>query len=30
MLYIDHLPRNRRRRVLREMEPFEWNAVPSA
>jgi peptide deformylase len=27
MLYIDHLPRNRRRRVLREMEPFEWNAV---
>jgi len=27
MLYVDHLPRNRRRRVLREMEPFEWNAV---
>ncbi len=26
VLYIDHLPRNRRRRVLREMEPFEWNA----
>ncbi|WP_375477560.1 peptide deformylase [uncultured Jatrophihabitans sp.] len=26
MLYIDHLPRNRRRRVLREMAPFEWNA----
>jgi peptide deformylase len=26
-LYIDHLPRNRRRRVLREMEPYEWNAV---
>jgi peptide deformylase len=26
MLYIDHLPRNRRRRVLREMEPYEWNA----
>jgi peptide deformylase len=26
ILYIDHLPRNRRRRVLREMEPFEWNA----
>jgi peptide deformylase len=25
MLYIDHLPRNRRRSVLREMEPFEWN-----
>ncbi len=25
ILYIDHLPRNRRRRVLREMEPFEWN-----
>ena len=24
-LYIDHLPRNRRRRVLREMEPYEWN-----
>jgi peptide deformylase len=28
ILYIDHLPRNRRRRVLREMAPFEWNAVP--
>jgi peptide deformylase len=27
LLYIDHLPRNRRRRVLREMEPFEWNAT---
>jgi peptide deformylase len=26
VLYIDHLPRNRRRRVLREMVPFEWNA----
>jgi peptide deformylase len=26
MLYIDHLPRNRRRRVLRDMVPFEWNA----
>jgi peptide deformylase len=26
VLYIDHLPRNRRRRVLRDMEPFEWNA----
>jgi peptide deformylase len=26
LLYIDHLPRNRRRKVLREMEPFEWNA----
>jgi peptide deformylase len=26
VLYIDHLPRNRRRRVLREMEPFAWNA----
>jgi peptide deformylase len=25
VLYIDHLPRNRRRRVLREMEPFDWN-----
>ena len=25
VLYIDHLPRNRRRKVLREMEPFEWN-----
>jgi peptide deformylase len=25
ILYIDHLPRNRRRRVLREMTPFEWN-----
>jgi peptide deformylase len=29
VLYIDHLPRNRRRRVLREMEPFEWNASSS-
>jgi peptide deformylase len=27
LLYIDHLPRNRRRRILREMEPFEWNAT---
>ncbi len=27
LLYIDHLPRNRRRRVLREMEPYEWNAT---
>jgi peptide deformylase len=26
VLYIDHLPRNRRRRVLREMQPFGWNA----
>ena len=26
VLYIDHLPRGRRRRVLRDMEPFEWNA----
>ena len=26
ILYIDHLPRNQRRRVLRDMEPFEWNA----
>lgn len=26
MLYIDHLPRNRRRRVLREVAPFDWNA----
>ena len=26
ILFIDHLPRNRRRRILREMEPFEWNA----
>lgn len=25
IVYIDHLPRNRRRRVLREMEPFDWN-----
>jgi peptide deformylase len=30
VLYIDHLPRNRRRRVLREMEPFEWNAPAPA
>jgi peptide deformylase len=27
VLYIDHLPRNRRRRILREMQPFDWNAV---
>jgi peptide deformylase len=27
VLYIDHLPRNRRRRILREMEPFDWNAT---
>ena len=27
ILFIDHLPRNRRRRVLREMTPFSWNAV---
>jgi peptide deformylase len=26
VLYIDALPRNRRRRVLREMQPYEWNA----
>lgn len=26
VLFVDHLPRNRRRRVLREMDPFEWNA----
>ncbi|GAB2479157.1 peptide deformylase [Jatrophihabitans fulvus] len=25
VLYIDHLPRNRRRRVLRDMERYEWN-----
>jgi peptide deformylase len=29
VLYIDHLPRNRRRRVLRDMAPFEWNASSS-
>jgi peptide deformylase len=29
VLYIDHLPRNRRRRILREMEPFEWNETIS-
>lgn len=28
ILYIDHLPRNRRRRVIREMTPFDWN-VPT-
>jgi peptide deformylase len=27
ILYVDHLPRNRRRRVLRDMAPFEWNAA---
>ncbi len=26
LLYIDHLPRNRRRRVIRDMAPFDWNA----
>jgi peptide deformylase len=31
ILYIDHLPRNQRRRVLRDMVPFEWNApVPNS
>jgi peptide deformylase len=29
VLYIDHLPRNRRRRILREMEPFDWNDTGS-
>jgi peptide deformylase len=29
VLFIDHLPRNRRRRVLRDMEPFEWNHTGS-
>jgi peptide deformylase len=27
VLYIDHLPRNRRRRVLRDMVPYDWNAT---
>ena len=27
VLYIDRLPRNRRRRVLRDITPFEWNAL---
>jgi peptide deformylase len=26
LLFIDHLPRNRRRRILRDVEPFDWNA----
>lgn len=26
VLFVDHLPRNRKRRVLRDMDPFEWNA----
>lgn len=26
LLFIDRLPRNRRRKVLREVEPYEWNA----
>jgi peptide deformylase len=26
VLFVDHLPRNRRRRVLRDMTPFDWNA----
>lgn len=25
ILYVDHLPRNRRRKVLRDMDPYEWN-----
>jgi peptide deformylase len=25
-LYIDHLPRNRRRRIVRDMVPYDWNA----
>ena len=25
LLFIDHLPRNRHRKVLREMQPFDWN-----
>lgn len=29
LLYIDHLPRNRRRKVLREIQPFDWNAPPA-
>jgi peptide deformylase len=29
VLYIDHLPRNRRRRVLRDMQPYEWNVLPT-
>jgi peptide deformylase len=29
VLYIDYLPRNRRRRVLRDMTPFDWNAPVS-
>jgi peptide deformylase len=29
LLFIDHLPRNRRRRVLRDMVPFDWNAPVS-
>jgi peptide deformylase len=26
VLFIDRLPRNRRRRVLRDVAPFEWNS----
>jgi peptide deformylase len=26
-LYIDYLPRNRRRRILREMDPYPWNVT---
>lgn len=26
VLYIDYIPRNRRRRLLRDMAPFAWNA----
>ena len=27
-LYIDYMPRNRRRKLLREMVPYAWNAQP--
>ena len=26
VLFVDRLPRNRKRRVLRDVEPYEWNA----
>ena len=28
VLYVDYIPRNRRRRLLRDMVPFAWNVAP--
>ena len=29
VLYVDYIPRNRRRRLLRDMVPFAWNVPPA-